>query len=59
MTDIDIAALEKLAEGLPRNARGPGGAIGVVHEGRVVLRHAWGHATTPPSSNGVAIHARW
>jgi D-aminopeptidase len=44
MTDIDIAALEKLAEGLPRNARGPGGAIGVVHEGRVVLRHAWGHA---------------
>ncbi len=44
MTEIDIGAIEKLAGNLNRQTRGPGGVIGVMHEGRVVLRHAWGHA---------------
>jgi Beta-lactamase class C and other penicillin binding proteins len=44
MTSIDQTALERLAEKIPEQVRGPGGAIGVVKDGKIVLRHVWGHA---------------
>ncbi|MFC3075758.1 D-aminopeptidase [Shinella pollutisoli] len=44
MPPIDQAALERLAESIPNEVRGPGGAIGVVKDGRTVLRHVWGYA---------------
>jgi D-aminopeptidase len=41
----DIAArLEGLAAALPRRYPGPGGAIAVLRQGEVLLRHAWGFA---------------
>jgi len=44
MPPIDQAALERLAESIPNEVRGPGGAIGVVKDGETVLRYVWGHA---------------
>lgn len=41
---IDHAALERALAALPEAFRGPGGVAGVVADGRVVARHAWGHA---------------
>lgn len=44
MTEVDMAALERALDGLPDRLRGPGGVAGVVHEGRVIARRAWGYA---------------
>ena len=44
MSDIDHPALERAIRRLPVAFRGPGGAVGVVHDGAVVLAHAWGYA---------------
>lgn len=44
MAAIDMQALERALDLLPGRYRGPGGVAGVVHEGRVVGRRAWGHA---------------
>lgn len=38
------AALERLIEDLPRAYPGPGGAVAVLREGEVLVRHAWGFA---------------
>jgi len=38
----DLVRAEAMLASLPDRYRGPGGVAGVVHEGRVVLRHAWG-----------------
>jgi D-aminopeptidase len=44
LTQIDHAALENALRDLALFAPGPGGAVGVVHEGRTVAEHAWGYA---------------
>lgn len=44
MTDVDMGALQRALDGLPDRLRGPGGVAGVVHEGRVIARRAWGYA---------------
>ncbi|MGG5821333.1 D-aminopeptidase [Falsiroseomonas sp. HW251] len=36
--------LEQVAAALPRRYPGPGGAIAVLKDGEVLLRHAWGYA---------------
>jgi D-aminopeptidase len=36
--------LDRLADTLPRHYAGPGGAIAVLRDGEVLLRHAWGYA---------------
>src|SRR6187399_1194484 len=43
--DTSLAArLDRLASRLPRAYPGPGGAIAVLRDGEVLLRHAWGFA---------------
>lgn len=44
MPDIDLQALERTLDLLPNQFRGPGGVAGVVHEGKVIARRAWGYA---------------
>lgn len=44
MTGPDLAALDHALNLLPDRFRGPGGVAGVVHQGRVIARRAWGHA---------------
>ena len=44
MSDIDLAALKATVQSLPERVKGPGGVVGVVKDGEVVLRHAWGFA---------------
>jgi D-aminopeptidase len=44
MGSIDVAALEAALNLLPDRYRGPAGVAGVVHEGKVVARRAWGFA---------------
>lgn len=44
MSRIDQAALDGALNLLPDRFRGPAGVAGVVHEGRVVARRAWGFA---------------
>lgn len=41
MTDSPI---ERIARDLPRTYPGPGGAVAVLRDGEVLLRHAWGYA---------------
>lgn len=41
MTDTPI---ERVARGLPLAYPGPGGAVAVLRDGEVLLRHAWGYA---------------
>lgn len=41
---IDIRQIEAALEALPVRFAGPGGVAGVMHEGRVVARRAWGFA---------------
>lgn len=38
------AAIEKAVEALPQSYRGPGGAVAVVRDGEVLVRHAWGYS---------------
>jgi D-aminopeptidase len=44
MTPIDNAALERMLNLLPLRFKGPGGVAGVVKDGQVVARRAWGFA---------------
>ncbi|WP_313529233.1 D-aminopeptidase [Shinella sp.] len=44
MTVLDTAALERALNCLPLRFRGPGGVAGVVKDGKVVARRAWGFA---------------
>lgn len=44
MTSALSARLDRLTETLPRAYPGPGGAIAVLREGEILLRHAWGFA---------------
>ena len=44
MTHFDLSALERAAAALSQSIRGPGGAVGAVKDGAVVLRHVWGYA---------------
>ncbi len=44
MPSFDLAALEAYVRALPEKYKGPGGAVAVVKDGEVVLRHAWGYA---------------
>ncbi len=46
MTNSLSARLDRLLETLPRAYPGPGGAIGVLRDGEVLVRHAWGWANT-------------
>jgi D-aminopeptidase len=42
---IDLSArLDRLLQTLPRAYPGPGGAIAVLRQGELLLRHAWGYA---------------
>lgn len=42
MTMLDAAALDRALNRLPYRFRGPGGVAGVVKDGKVVARRAWG-----------------
>ncbi|PQV57088.1 D-aminopeptidase [Defluviimonas denitrificans] len=44
MTGIDMAALERALDLLPGQYRGPAGVAGVVKDGQIVARRAWGYA---------------
>lgn len=44
MTSIDTAALAAAIAALPERFKGPGGVVGVVHNGKVIAREAWGYA---------------
>ena len=44
MGSIDLAAVEAALNLLPDRYRGPAGVAGVVHEGKIVARRAWGFA---------------
>ncbi|MBN9044347.1 MAG: D-aminopeptidase [Rhizobiales bacterium] len=44
MSKPDLVPLEAYVRTIPQNYRGPGGAVAVVKDGAVVLRHAWGFA---------------
>ena len=44
MTTPDLAALERAVLALPQQYRGPGGVVGVVRGGEVILKHVWGYA---------------
>src|SRR5690606_5755953 len=44
MSQIDISALEAFVRLIPNNYKGPGGAVAVIKDVEVVLRHAWGFA---------------
>ncbi len=44
MSKLDLSAVEAFVATIPENYKGPGGAVAVVKDGEVVLRHAWGFA---------------
>lgn len=44
MSSIDHAALVAAVASLPERFRGPGGAVGVMKDGEVIVREAWGYA---------------
>ncbi|WP_370675407.1 D-aminopeptidase [Pleomorphomonas sp. PLEO] len=44
MSSIDRAALAAAVASLPERFKGPGGVVGVMKDGEVVLREAWGYA---------------
>lgn len=44
MTSIDTAALAAAIAALPERFKGPGGVVGVVRDGEVIAREAWGYA---------------
>lgn len=39
-----FSLLDRAVSALPENWRGPGGAVAVIREGEVLVRHAWGYA---------------
>ncbi|AGT10736.1 D-aminopeptidase [Paracoccus aminophilus] len=44
MSNFDLAALQHALDLLPQQFRGPGGVAGVVKDGEIVARRAWGYA---------------
>ncbi|MBI1217119.1 MAG: D-aminopeptidase [Rhodobacteraceae bacterium] len=44
MTTIDEAALGRALDQLPLRFKGPGGVAGVVKDGQIIARRAWGYA---------------
>ena len=44
MQDIDHSALEQAVASVQLEQKGPGGAIGIVRNGKTVLARTWGHA---------------
>ncbi|HEV7321284.1 MAG TPA: D-aminopeptidase [Ensifer sp.] len=44
MNTLDLSALERAVTALPQHYPGPGGVVGVVKDGEVLFRHAWGYA---------------
>lgn len=44
MGALDLDAAGRFVRALPERFRGPGGVAGIVKDGRVVLKHAWGYA---------------
>jgi D-aminopeptidase len=46
MTSIDMLALNRALGLLPDQYRGPGGVAGVVKDGHIIARRAWGYADT-------------
>ncbi|WDZ79912.1 D-aminopeptidase (plasmid) [Ensifer adhaerens] len=44
MNTPDLSVLERALAALPQHYPGPGGVAGVVRDGEVILRHAWGYA---------------
>lgn len=58
MTNIDLDALETALDALPKRFPGPGGVAGVMKDGKVVARRAWGHAnidTGAPMTAGTRL----
>ncbi|TDH34943.1 D-aminopeptidase [Pseudohoeflea suaedae] len=55
MQDIDHPALAAALAAIHTDQKGPGGAIGVVKDGQVVLAHSWGHADV---ANHIPVTAR-
>ena len=44
MSQPDLSALRAFVETIPQLYKGPGGAVAVVKDGEVILRHSWGFA---------------
>ena len=44
MSDSLAVRLDRAIAALPRSYPGPGGAVAVLREGEVLVRHAWGYA---------------
>lgn len=44
MRDLEEAALTRALDMLPQRFKGPGGVAGVVKDGKVIARRAWGYA---------------
>lgn len=44
MKNPDMIRLEAFVEAIPQKYKGPGGAVAVVKDGQVLIRHAWGFA---------------
>ena len=44
MSSIDHAALAAAVASLPERFKGPGGTVGVMKDGEVIVREAWGYA---------------
>ncbi|TMV54585.1 aminopeptidase, partial [Thioclava sp. BHET1] len=44
MAEFDLGAVQHALDMLPLKFRGPGGVAGVVKDGRIVARRAWGNA---------------
>lgn len=58
MTEIDLTALAAALDALPKRFPGPGGVAGVMKDGKVIARRAWGHAnvdTGVPMSAGTRL----
>jgi len=43
-SEVDLSSLKRALEALPEQFRGPGGVAGVVANGEVLARQAWGYA---------------
>ena len=43
-SEIDLSSLNRALEALPEKFKGPGGVAGVVADGKVLARQAWGYA---------------
>ncbi|PWL17171.1 aminopeptidase [Falsochrobactrum shanghaiense] len=44
MSQPDLSALQAFVRTVPQTYKGPGGAVAVVRNGEVILRHVWGYA---------------